>query len=59
LVLAALASFVVLVLGAVSQLLSFTIVSAIPTLAAVAALERWTRAPRENAVARAKVISGP
>lgn len=53
LVLAFLASFVVVVLASSAKLFDFALVSTIPTLAAVTALERWTRGPREIPLARA------
>jgi hypothetical protein len=54
LVLASVATFVVVVLAALAKLLDFAVVSMFPTLAAVTALERWTRAPRELPLARAR-----
>jgi hypothetical protein len=54
LVLALPAAGFVLVLAAGAKLLDFALLSMLPTLAAVTALERWTRAPREIPVARAR-----
>jgi hypothetical protein len=54
LVLAFLASIVVVALAYSAKLLDFALVSTIPTLAGVTALERWTRAPRELPLARAR-----
>jgi hypothetical protein len=54
LVLASVASFVVLMLAAGAKLLDYALLSMLPTLAAVTALERWTRAPRELPRARAR-----
>lgn len=54
LVLACAASFVVIALAAAAKLLDFALVSMLPTLAAVSVLERWTRAPRELPLARAR-----
>jgi hypothetical protein len=47
LVLAFTASSVVVALAGAAKLIDFALVSMLPTLAAVAALERWTRAPRD------------
>jgi hypothetical protein len=44
----------VLVLGSRANVLDLVAVSLIPTFSAVTALERWTRAPRELPLARAR-----
>ena len=54
LVLASAALFVVVMLAWSAKLLDFALVSAIPTLAAVTALERWTRAASALPVASAR-----
>jgi hypothetical protein len=54
LTLALFASQFVLVLGGLANMLDLVPVSLIPTFAAVTALERWTRAPRELPLARAR-----